>query len=498
MRYLLGFDVGSSSVKGALIDAETMKPVALAFSPDAEMAIDSPSPGFAEQHPDRWWAEIVHVIGRLRSQQGFKPEEVAAIGVSYQMHGLVLLDREGRPLRPSIIWCDSRAVTTGEEAQRALGEDFCLRHYLNSPGNFTASKLKWVKDNEPDVYSRVHRMMLPGDYIAYRMTGVMATTVSGLSEGILWDYEKAGLATDLLSHYGIDPSLIPPLVPQIGDQGRLTGQAAGELGLRAGTPVTYRAGDQPNNALSLNVLEPGEVAATAGTSGVVYGVTEKPAFDPLSRVNTFVHANHSQDAPRYGILLCVNGTGILNSWLRRNFFSGLSYDDINALASAVQPGADGLRVHPFGNGAERILSNANPGAAFQRLDFNRHDRRHIARAAHEGIVFALYHGMQVMSDMGMRSSTLRAGHGNMFLSPVFREALSSLSGCRIELFDTDGAQGAARAAGAGAGLFPTLSEAFRGMEPILSVDPDPVLQAPYAHAYADWSERLHSCLLNSL
>jgi xylulokinase len=492
MRYVLGFDVGSSSVKGALVDVESNKPVATAHSPEVEMVIHSPSAGFAEQHPDEWWKELSKVVRRLRSLTDFRPEDVAAIGISYQMHGLVLVDRDGRPLRPSIIWCDSRAVGIGEEARRSLGDAFCLEHYLNSPGNFTASKLKWVKDNEPAVYARIHRMMLPGDYIALRMTGEMATTVSGLSEGILWDYTKSGIATDLLSHYGIEPSLVPALVPQVGEQGRLTAEAASELGLQTGTPVTYRAGDQPNNALSLNVLDPGEVAATAGTSGVVYGVTDKPAFDPESRVNTFVHASHSPDSPRYGILLCVNGTGILNGWLRRNFFEGLSYEEMNALASQVPPGSDGLRIHPFGNGAERILSNADPGSSFSRLDFNRHDRRHIARAAQEGIVFALHHGMQVMSDMGLRSSTLRAGLGNMFLSPVFREALSNLSGCRIELFDTDGAQGAARAAGAGAGIFPSLSDAFRGMGLLKSVEPEPELKERYTEAYLDWRRRLSS------
>ena len=492
MRYLLGFDVGSSSVKGALIDLEIDKTVATAFSPDVEMAIHSQQPGFAEQDPDDWWKELVNVVRRLRSLTGFRPEDVAAIGISYQMHGLVVVDRDGRPLRPSIIWCDSRAVGIGEKARLSLGDSFCLEHYLNSPGNFTASKLKWVKDNEPAVYRRIHRMMLPGDYMAFRMTGEMATTVSGLSEGILWDYSKSGIATDILSNFGIDPSLIPTLVPQVGQQGRLTSEAASELGLKKGTPVTYRAGDQPNNALSLNVLDPGEAAATAGTSGVVYGVTDKLAFDAASRVNTFVHASHVPDAPRYGILLCVNGTGILNSWLKRNFFDGLSYGDINALAAQVQPGSDGLRIHPFGNGAERILSNADPGSTISRLDFNRHDRRHIARAAQEGIVFALHHGMQVMSDMGMRPSTLRAGHGNMFLSPVFREALANLSGCRIELFDTDGAQGAARASGAGAGVYPSLAEAFRGMERLLAVEPTPGLDEPYTEAYMDWSRRLTS------
>jgi len=462
-RYLLGFDIGSSSVKVALVDAENGAPVASAFAPEVEMPILAPEPGFAEQHPDTWWAEIKNALLKLRIRHPFEPDDIQAIGISYQMHGLVAVDHEGIPLRSSIIWCDSRAVSIGNEAFSTLGESFCLSHYLNSPGNFTASKLKWVKEHEPGLYDRIHRVMLPGDYIAYRLTGQMSTTVSGLSEGIMWDFLKGGLANDLLEIYGIEPSLLPDLVPQFGDQGTLTAAAAEVLGLKAGTPVTYRAGDQPNNAFSLNVLSPGEIAATAGTSGVVYGVTSEATYDPKSRVNAFVHVNHHAADPRYGVLLCVNGTGILNSWLRRHVFSGMDYAEMNRLAMEVSPGADGLSLYPFGNGAERVLENRDPGAWMEGLSFNRHDARHMARAAQEGIVFALQYGMEVMTGMGMTLRTVRAGHANMFLSPLFAQTFADVSGCRLELFDTDGAQGAARGAGYGAGIFPQFSDCFRGM-----------------------------------
>jgi xylulokinase len=462
-RYLLGFDIGSSSVKVALVDAENGAPVASAFAPEVEMPILAPEPGFAEQHPDTWWAEIKNALLKLRIRHPFEPDDIQAIGISYQMHGLVAVDREGIPLRSSIIWCDSRAVSIGNEAFSTLGESFCLSHYLNSPGNFTASKLKWVKEHEPGLYDRIHRVMLPGDYIAYRLTGQMSTTVSGLSEGIMWDFLKGGLANDLLEIYGIEPSLLPDLVPQFGDQGTLTAAAAEVLGLKAGTLVTYRAGDQPNNAFSLNVLSPGEIAATAGTSGVVYGVTSEATYDPKSRVNAFVHVNNQAADPRYGVLLCVNGTGILNSWLRRHVFSGMDYAEMNRLAMEVSPGADGLSLYPFGNGAERVLENRDPGAWMEGLSFNRHDARHMARAAQEGIVFALQYGMEVMTGMGMTLRTVRAGHANMFLSPLFAQTFADVSGCRLELFDTDGAQGAARGAGYGAGIFPQFSDCFRGM-----------------------------------
>lgn len=490
MRYLLGFDIGSSSVKATLLDTADGKQAASAFSPDSEMPISSPRQGFAEQHPDSWWRELSNALGRLRSVKPFTGDEIAAIGISYQMHGLVVVDTSGRPLRDSVIWCDSRAVGTGQAAFQALGEEFCLSHYLNSPGNFTASKLAWVRQNEPETFARIHKAMLPGDYIAYRLTGEMTTTVSGLSEGIFWDYLSAAPAYDLLAHYGIDPDLLPGLVPQFGEQGRLTQEAAVALGLRAGTPVTYRAGDQPNNAYSLKVLDPGEVAATAGTSGVVYGVTDSPDYDEASRVNAFVHVNHTQAAPRYGVLLCINGTGILNSWLRRNVFNGAGYPEMNALAGSVPIGAEGLRLYPFGNGAERVLGNLDMGACMEGLHFNRHGAAHIARAAQEGIVFALQYGMDVMRGMGMQLRTVRAGHANMFLSPVFAKAFADVTGCLLELYDTDGAQGAARGAGVGAGLYSDADASHAGLDRIRVVEPESKDAEAYADAYSTWKAGL--------
>ena len=486
MKYLLGIDIGSSSVKVSLLDCASGKRVADAFSPALEMPIEAVAPGFAEQHPDTWWQELVSAMQMLHRKVDFKGTEVAAIGISYQMHGLVAVDKQYRPLRPSIIWCDSRATDIGEQAFDALGHGFCLQHYLNSPGNFTASKLRWMKLHEPDLYEQIHAFMLPGDYIAYLLTGAVKTTVSGLSEAILWDYQRQSLATALLDHYGIDSSLVPDIVPQFGEQGRLTAGAAATLGLIAGIPVTYRAGDQPNNALSLHVLQPGEVAATAGTSGVVYGVTDLVRFDPESRVNAFVHVNHSQADPRYGILLCVNGTGILNSWLRREVFAGLDYEAINALAADAPIGADGLSLFPFGNGSERVLGNRNPGASMNGLSFNRHDRRHLARAAQEGIVFALRYGMEVMREMGMSIHTIRAGHANMFLSPVFTATFAGVTGCKVELYDTDGAQGAARGAGIGAGIYDSFADAFQGLQKIRTYLPEDDKVSAYGDAYQKW------------
>ncbi len=489
MKYLLGYDVGSSSVKAALLEAGSGKLVASAFSPSSEMQIHSPVAGFAEQDPELWWKELIHATAKIKQQVSYQPGEVVAIGISYQMHGLVCIDKHHKPLRPAIIWCDSRAVDIGNKAFQDLGETFCLQHFLNSPGNFTASKLKWVKENEPQLFEKIYKAFLPGDFIAMKLTDVVSTTISGLSEGILWDYQTHSIAQELLDYYGIDKNLLAPLVPVFGEQGRVNADAAELLGLTAGTPVSYRAGDQPNNACSLKALQPGEIAATAGTSGVVYGVTDKAVYDPLSRVNPFVHVNHSAAAPRYGVLLCINGTGILNSWLRRHLLTGLSYEEINREAAKAPVGSDGLQFYPFGNGAERILANKDTGASLVGLQFNRHQRTHIARAAQEGIVFALNYGMEIMRQMGMELHTIRAGYANMFLSDVFASTFANTSGCVLELYNTDGAAGAARAAGVGAGVYANFSDSFNGMEIVKRVEPQKQAEQETAEAYRKW--KLH-------
>ena len=495
--YLLGFDMGSSSIKAALIDIATGQAAGEATSPKTELAIASPQPGWAEQDPAVWWENIVAAAAELRAASGSAFDSVKAIGIAYQMHGLVLLDKAGKVLRPSIIWCDSRAVDIGEKAFHGIGERLCLDHLLNSPGNFTASKLAWVKQNEPDIFSRVDCMLLPGDWAAWRMTGERSTTQTGLSEGILWDFSTGSRADMVLDWFRIPHALVPAAHPSFATHGGLTAAAAGELGLRKGTPVSYRAGDQPNNAFSLGVLDPGEAAATAGTSGVVYGIIDAPRFDPASRVNTFVHVNHEAANPRYGVLMCVNGTGILYSWLRRLLVGdsiGVPYAELNRVAAQAPVGSDGLVVLPFGNGAERTLENRNPGASVLGLDFNRHGIPQLLRAGQEGIVYALNFGLQIMKGMGQDTRTIRAGHANMFLSPVFRDAFATVTGALVELYDTNGAQGAARGAGVGAGLYPGAKEAFRGMKPVQIVEPDLSHRDAYARAYDRWEEALRRSL----
>lgn len=486
--YLLGYDIGSSSVKAALVETQTGRIAASAFYPKTEMPISAPKAGWAEQDPELWWQNLRLATADVLRQTGAKGEDVEAIGISYQMHGLVLVNRERKPLRPAIIWCDSRAVPYGQQALKDLGKDYCLGHLLNSPGNFTASKLAWVRENEPDIFNKVFRFMLPGDYIAMRLTGEMQTTVSGLSEGILWDFRENSIANGLIDYYGIDPTTPCDVVPTFGWQGEVLESTAQELGLRKGTPVTYRAGDQPNNALSLGVMNPGEVAATAGTSGVVYGVTDAIRFDPEMRVNTFAHVNHYPEDPRLGVLLCINGTGCLNSWVHRNVCPTLSYNEMNDVAMQAPIGADGLYCLPFGNGSERMLGNRNPGCSLHGLNFNTHTQAHLLRAAQEGIAFAFAYGMEKMHDMGMEICKIRAGQANLFLSSLFRQALADTTGATIELCDTDGAAGAARGAGIGAGIYQNSEEAMQTLRILDIITPQNT--AAYRTAYQQWKALL--------
>lgn len=493
-KYLLGFDVGSSSVKASLVDIERGDIAASAFYPEKEAPIVAVRTGWAEQDPQMWWDNAKLALRKIMQQAGAKGEDIAAIGISYQMHGLVCVDKNQKVLRPSIIWCDSRAVAYGERAFNELGKERCLTHLLNSPGNFTAAKLAWVKENEPELFRQIDKVMLPGDYIAMKLTGEAQTTISGLSEGMMWDFKAKRPAKFLLDYFGFEDSLLAEVVPTFGIQSVVSEEAAQELGLKAGTPIGYRAGDQPNNAVSLNVFNPGEIASTAGTSGVVYGVLGDANYDPESRVNTFAHANYTTATDRLGVLLCINGTGILNAWIHRNVTSDLSYSEMNDLAASVPVGSEGVKIIPFGNGAERALGNKEVGCSVHGVNFNKHGRAHLARAAQEGIVFSFCYGMEIMQQMGMELNKIHAGRANMFLSPLFRETLANVSGATIELYETDGSVGAAKGAGIGAGIYKDHDEAFSTLKRLAVIAPEESKREEYIEAYREWKNILEKSL----
>ena len=485
-RYLLGFDVGSSSVKASLVDVESGEIASSAFYPEKEAPIMAVKAGWAEQDPQMWWENAKLSLKKVMNETGAKGEDILAIGISYQMHGLVCVDKAHKVLRPSIIWCDSRAVPYGERAFRDLGAELCLGHLLNSPGNFTAAKLAWVKENEPALFDRIDKIMLPGDYIAMKLSGEVKTTISGLSEGMLWDFKTKKPAKFLLDYFGFDENMLADVVPTFAIQSVVSKEAAAELGLKEGTPISYRSGDQPNNAVSLNVFNPGEIASTAGTSGVVYGVLGDVNYDTKSRVNTFAHANYTTELDRLGVLLCINGTGILNAWVHRNITPNMGYAEMNDMAAGVPIGSEGVKIIPFGNGAERVLENREVGCSVHGLNFNNHNQAHLVRAAQEGIVFSFCYGMEIMQNMGMELNKIHAGRANMFLSPLFRDTLAGVSGATIELYETDGSVGAAKGAGIGAGIYKDNNEAFATLKKLAVIEPDEKKRDEYLNAYAEW------------
>lgn len=486
---LLGIDVGTSSVKVSVTDAQTRLCVASGqFPEDTESGIISVQTGWAEQSPDMWWQHVKQAILKANATGKYNPRDIGAIGIAYQMHGLVLVDEQQQVLRNSIIWCDSRAVDIGNKALQAIGEERALSHLLNSPGNFTASKLAWVKINESAVYQRIHSVMLPGDFIAMKLTGEINTSIAALSEGIFWDFKNNQLSEDVFTYFNFDKSFIPAVQPVFSAHGQVKAEVAAELSLTTGIPVTYKAGDQPNNALSLNVMEPGEVAATAGTSGVIYGVSDALTCDPQSRINTFAHVNYSKEAIRTGVLLCINGTGILNRWIKNILGGSASYTAMNEAASVIPAGAEGLKVLPFGNGAERILNNKIIGAQFQGIDLNMHTQGHLIRAAQEGIAFSFRYGLDIMRENGMNPKVIRAGRANLFLSPVFAQAFVDATNTPVELYACDGSVGAAIGAGIGAGVYTSAKDAFSNAKPLQLIEPSAA--AEYNVFYNEWKEIL--------
>lgn len=495
--YYLGYDLGSSSVKAALIDASNNCVIHSTSYPDHEMHIDSSNANWAEQNPEDWWKNVIEVTGRLIKESDADIQNIKGIGITYQMHGLVVVDKNKRVLRPAIIWCDSRAVSIGDNAYRAIGAARCNQHLLNSPGNFTASKLAWIKENEPDVFSEIDKVMLPGDYLALKLTGAVKTTVNGLSEGIFWDFVQHQPADFLLKHLRFNPELIPEITDNFVEQGRVSTEAAEQLGIPDGIPLLYRAGDQPNNAMSLGVLEPGEIAASGGTSGVVYGITDQLVYDETHRINSFAHVNHKKDKNRIGVLLCINASGILYRWVRENVLgSEVSYPEMEAMARKSEVGARGLYFLPFGNGGERMLNFKNKGAQLFGLNLNLHNQSDVIRASLEGIAFSFVYGIELIESIGVPVKRIKVANDNLFQSEIFSQVIANLSGVEIEMYETTGAVGAAQGASYAGGAYDSLEKAIFTKSSLKTFKPENAI-SPYQKAYSEWKKHLEISLNQS-
>lgn len=490
---LCGIDVGTSSIKVSVVDAANQQLIYSTSYPEIENEISSPAPGFAEQDPEHWWYCVQQAILKANASNTFNPLDISAIGISYQMHGLVVLDAEEQVVRPSIIWCDSRAVSIGQKAYESLGS-YCETNLLNSPGNFTASKLAWVKENQPEFYARIKHVMLPGDFIAGRLTKHFTITASALSEGIFYDFQTDTISSAVLDYFQFDNSLFPSIQDVFSSHGTIVAEVADSLGLNNQVQVTYKAGDQPNNAFSLGVLQPGDIATTAGTSGVVYGISGELKYDKHNRVNSFAHVNYTEQAKRIGVLMCINGTGILNRWVKQTICSDLNYEQMNELAATTAIGSQGLLCVPFGNGAERIFQNKLVGASFEHLDLNRHGRAEMIRSAQEGIAFSMAYGIEMLADAGIKPKKLKAGFANMYLSDVFAQTIVNAANVSVDLLESDGAFGAALGAGLGLKYYKTEEEAVSNIKHIKTINPNSAELSQTKIAYESWKELVNQKL----
>lgn len=489
---LCGIDVGTSSIKVSVVDAANQQLIYSTSFPEIENEIFSPALGFAEQDPEHWWYCVQQAILKANSSLTYNSEDIAAIGISYQMHGLVVLDKTDQVVRPSIIWCDSRAVEIGNRAFEGIGQLYCQHSLLNSPGNFTASKLAWVKENQPELFEKVKHVMLPGDFIAGRFTKAFTTTPSALSEGIFWDFSSDSISQPLLNYFNFDSSLFPKVQDVFSNHGTIDAAVAKELGLNSNVQVTYKAGDQPNNAFSLGVLSPGDIATTAGTSGVVYGVSSELKCDANNRVNSFAHVNHRADQTRIGVLMCINGTGILNRWVKQTICPELSYSEMNKSAASTDIGSKGLLCVPFGNGAERIFQNKQIGASFEKLDFNRHGKPEMIRAAQEGIAFSMAFGIEMLAETGIQPNRLKAGYANMYLSEVFTQTIVNTANLSVDLLESDGAFGAALGAGLGINYYKSEQEAVAQIKKIKTINPIQDQLAITKESYNRWKDLVNT------
>ncbi|MCL2508983.1 MAG: xylulokinase [Oscillospiraceae bacterium] len=493
-KYLLGLDIGTSGTKTVLFDFDGTA----AASETVEYPLYQPQNGWAEQNPDDWWNAAVSGVRAVIAKAGCMGADIAAVGLSGQMHGLVMLDKNGRVLRPSIIWCDQRTQAECEELNSVVGERRMIEITANPPmTGFTASKILWVRNNEPDIYDRCAHILLPKDYIRYKLTNEFATEVSDASGMQLMDVVNRCWSKELLGKINIDESLLPRMHESQDVTGGISAEAAAITGLKSGTIVVGGAGDNPAAAVGTGIVSAGSAFTTIGSSAVVYAVSDTPTIDMQGRVHTLC----ASVPGKWTVMSCTQGAGISLKWLRDTCCAeeivqagreGVDpYVIMDKIAAGVTPGADRLLFLPYLMGERSPHPDPDCRGVFFGLSA-RHTRANLIRAVMEGVAFSQRECVDVFRDMGVpiERMTVCGGGGR---SPLWRQMLADLYGCPVSSLRADegGALGAAILAGVGAGAYASLGEACAAVvRPDVTAVPDEAAARAY-EPYFEMYKRLY-------
>jgi xylulokinase len=476
--YWLGVDVGTGGSRALLVDANGR--VRYSFvAPHEEMRMLKPL--WAEQEPEDWWRASQLAIQGVLKQAKADGGAINGIGLSGQMHGLVLLDEKHSVIRPALIWCDQRSQRQVDEINAAAGPETVLRATANPVlTGFTLPKLLWVKDNEPEKYSRIKRVLLPKDFVRFKLTGEFITDVSDASGTALFDVLRRKWSDEMIGILHLDKSILPEALESSAIAGHISEEAARATGLRAGTPVVAGAGDQAASAIGNGIVRSGEVSCTVGTSGVVFAYLEKPAYDPLGRVHTFCHAIPGV----WHVMGVTQGAGLSLQWYRNRFSQNSDYDELTADASLSPPGAHGLFWLPYLMGERTPHLDANARAAWVGLTA-KHQASDLVRSILEGVCYSLKDGLEIIRELGATPSTTRLSGGGA-KSPLWHQLFANIFNQRVTTLETQegSAFGAALLAAIGTKHYASAKEACKAaVHEVSAKEPDRAAAAFYEEHY---------------
>jgi xylulokinase len=488
--WFLGMDVGTGGTRAVIVDAAGKL---IAGASSEHEAFKTAHPGWAEQNPEDWWRAAQEAIRFALAAAPEPHQPIAAIGLTGQMHGAVLLDETGQVLRPSLIWCDTRTQPQCDWLTEKIGYERLIELTCNPAlPNFTLTKLLWVKQHEPEIFAKTRHILCPKDYVRYRLTGEFAIDVQEASGTLLLDVTHRRWSREVAAAAGIPESWLPTVYESPEVCARISETASGLTGLTARTSVVAGAGDQGAGAVGMGILQPGSVSATIGTSGVVFAATASPTKDPKGRLHTFCHAVPGL----WHVMGVTQGAGLSLRWVRDTFFPSHNYDELTAAAAKVPSGSEGLEWAPYLLGERTPHLDPEVRAAFACICSN-HTAAHFVRAVLEGVAYSLKDTFTLFAELGIPVTAIRLGGGGA-RGPLWRKIQAGIYGQAVEVLTAEegGAFGSALMAGVGAGHWANLDQACdQAIEVAQRIEPDAADLAAYKTGYAKW-RKLYPALKN--